>query len=352
MDTSRLKTVAVAIVIAVGASSAAAGPALDPISAGNVTVSLPRGWKTSSDAAHGTFVAQRDPGHNDSPTLLVTIQSSGASASANQLIDALIAGMGSGVKIIRRAPLSGGQMAIAEGMTGGFKVRLGAVAVAGNGAAIVGVLVSRAEQFDGLGGVQLVTSVLASIRANGDASAPAAPSPAEPAVSNTEPFSGNQTVDIEKGRLPLLAHAISVRELAGDWKDAGSAISAWYSAQTGQYVGFDAILSSATYHIAGNGSYTKDATHVSLGTHVSSVTSRDTGVIAAAGPSVIEISIDNKNGPTWHGWYVIRGWYQTGGQTVMKLNGPWQLQADGSLPPEAFNLDAWGKNTYYWVRAR
>jgi hypothetical protein len=49
-------------------------------------------------------------------------------------------------------------------------------------------------------------------------------------------------------------------------------------------------------------------------------------------------------------WDVIRGWYASGGQTVMKLNGPWQLRGDGSLDPEAFNLDAWGKNTYYWVR--
>jgi hypothetical protein len=34
----------------------------------------------------------------------------------------------------------------------------------------------------------------------------------------------------------------------------------------------------------------------------------------------------------------------------IKLNGPWQRRADGSLDPEAFNLDAWGKNAYYWVR--
>jgi hypothetical protein len=69
-----------------------------------------------------------------------------------------------------------------------------------------------------------------------------------------------------------------------------------------------------------------------------------------AGPSVIEISINN--GPTWHGWYVIRGWHVSGGQSVMKLNGPWAAaRRDGSLDPEAFSLDAWGKNSYYWIRA-
>lgn len=85
---------------------------------------------------------------------------------------------------------------------------------------------------------------------------------------------------------------------------------------------------------------------------MASVTSHDTGVITVAGPAVIKMSLNNKNGPTWYGWYVIRGWYENGGQTVMKLNGPWQPRAGGSLDPEAFNLDAFGKNTYYWIRGK
>jgi hypothetical protein len=36
----------------------------------------------------------------------------------------------------------------------------------------------------------------------------------------------------------------------------------------------------------------------------------------------------------------------------MKLNGPWRPAADGSLDPQAYNLDAFGKNTYYWIRGK
>jgi hypothetical protein len=36
----------------------------------------------------------------------------------------------------------------------------------------------------------------------------------------------------------------------------------------------------------------------------------------------------------------------------MKLNGPWPPRADGSIDPEAYNLDAFGKNTYYWIRGK
>ncbi|HEX3154691.1 MAG TPA: hypothetical protein VHV32_08705 [Candidatus Angelobacter sp.] len=343
-------TLALAMVITLFAPLATGQVALDPVTSGRISVSLPRGWQTTTDTSRGVFFAQRNANRKDAPAMMVVVQSTGVTVNTDQLLDSLLAQAATDVKVIERTRLGRGErQVIAEGTAGGVRAKLAGIAMVRHGGVVLGLLASAPGEFDRLGGAGLVGNVLASITIDGQSAA----EPADTAVANKMPvMQSNQTVNLEKGRLPQLTRPITIDDLAGDWKDAGSGITNWYSAQTGTFLGASTILSSATYHISANGRFHKEATHVALGNTMASVTSQDAGVITVAGPAVIKMSLNNKNGPTWYGWYVVRGWYANSGQTVMKLNGPWQPRADGSLDPEAFNLDAFGKNTYYWIRGK
>lgn len=169
--------------------------------------------------------------------MMVVVQSSGVTATEDLLLDALLARAASDIGVMERTQLQPkGRRVIAEGNAGGVRVRIGAIAVNENGGAVISLLVSQPGEFDALGGIGLVTAVLGSIRVSGQSSV----SQSTPS-NRIEPLS-NQTVDLAKGRLPQLTRAIAVSDLVGEWKDAGSSITNWYSSQTGRYVGFDAIV--------------------------------------------------------------------------------------------------------------
>ncbi len=73
-------------------------------------------------------------------------------------------------------------MLIADGRVGDIRVRLGAIAVATAGASIVSLLVAKAGEFDRLGGMELVTTILTSIKPH----APPAPPPQAPVPVESE----------------------------------------------------------------------------------------------------------------------------------------------------------------------
>jgi hypothetical protein len=272
MHPNKHSTLALAIVVTLFAPLATSQVALDPVTSGRVSVSLPRGWHTTTDASHGVFLAQSNPNRKDAPAMMVVVQSTGVTVNTDQLLDSLLAQAATDVKVIERTRLGrGGRQVIAEGTAGGVRAKIAAIAMVRHGGVVLGLLASAPGEFDRLGGAGLVGNVLASIAIDGQS---AAEPPADTAVTNEmPPMQGNQTVDLEKGRLPQLTRPITVDDLAGDWKDAGSGITNWYSAQTGTFLGASAILSSATYHISANGGFRKEATHVALGNTMASVTS-------------------------------------------------------------------------------
>jgi hypothetical protein len=58
------------------------------VTSGGVTVSLPEGWKTTSDASRGVFIGQQDPSREGSAVMMVMVQPTGVTAIEDQLLDA------------------------------------------------------------------------------------------------------------------------------------------------------------------------------------------------------------------------------------------------------------------------
>src|SRR5438874_788735 len=180
---------AIAICCAV---AAAKPPALEPYNAGAFSVSLPKGWAVTADMAKGTVLAQQDPRRKDGAEVLVVVAAS--AATEDQALDQTVQTL----KVVKRgAAPGGGKLVVAEGVSEGIKVRLGAVAVAANGTLVMAVLISKVEDFDGLGGTEPVAKTVASYVA---AAAPA-------------PASGAQT--------------ITLADLAGEWKRGGGELASY-----------------------------------------------------------------------------------------------------------------------------
>jgi hypothetical protein len=167
----------VIIVMCVMAASAAAKPALEPHDFGALKVQMPRGWSFTADAAKGMAVAQQDPKRKDAAQLVVVVVTANA-PTEDQLLDGIAGQVAQSLKIVHRgtAPGGTGKQLVADGVVDNIKVRLGAIAVAASGGAVVGVLIAKGGEFDGLGGLDLVISVMASLKGTG-ATAPTATAP-------------------------------------------------------------------------------------------------------------------------------------------------------------------------------
>ncbi|MGE5187356.1 MAG: hypothetical protein ACM31C_35160 [Acidobacteriota bacterium] len=233
------------VVMVLAASAVAAPPQLAPATAGSLTVSLPKGWKVTSQSAGATiFVAQQDPAKADAAALLVTIQLAGNTQTEDQLLDVVAKQVATNVKVVKREAIAGGgHMLIADGTAGAIKVRIGAIAVASGGSGVMGVLVAKPGDFDALGGPGLVTSVMTSIRAQ-----PAAqPAPAAPA--------------------PAASHGrITIPDLAGVWDSDEASIKQYAYSNGGGYAGATAMSSRKTYTVAANGDYTAKFANYAGGT--------------------------------------------------------------------------------------
>jgi uncharacterized membrane protein YdfJ with MMPL/SSD domain len=97
----------------------AAMPALEPVASGELTVSLPKGWKVTTDATKGLFLAQRDPAKKDAPVALVLVQASGVNATEDQLLDGVAAMIAKDMKVVnRQARPGGGTVLVGDGRAG------------------------------------------------------------------------------------------------------------------------------------------------------------------------------------------------------------------------------------------
>src|SRR5262249_48685837 len=142
----KMMRIAVLALILYSRAALAGMPALEPVSSGELTVSLPKGWKITTDASKGIFLAQRDPARKDAPAVLVMVQASGVTATEDQLLDAVAAMVARDLKVVERQALpGGGSVLVGDGRAGDVPVRVGVLAVAGNGGAIVALLASRSD---------------------------------------------------------------------------------------------------------------------------------------------------------------------------------------------------------------
>jgi hypothetical protein len=138
-------------------------PALVTYDAKAFTISVPKGWNVVADASKGTVVAQQDPKRKDAAQLLVMAGT--GSTTADQVLDALLKQVAASMKVTKREklPNDAGLLVVADGTTDGIKVRLGAIA-AGKGTVVVGLLITKVDDFEALGGTTTIATVLASIK--------------------------------------------------------------------------------------------------------------------------------------------------------------------------------------------
>jgi hypothetical protein len=182
-----------------------------------------------------------------------------------------------------------------------------------------------------------VTQVDAFIRAI-DLDKPAAP-------ANHTAASAPASVDADGNIvIPQPTRQLTIADLVGEWGDNPGRISTTYvNRSDGAYAGTDSLHFTSTWTIDGSGRYTNDFFEVRNGKKLRDVT---TGTITIVGRL---ISIRHKGTAK----YVVRGWLELPGITILKVAGPW---FDDQVIPERvftdFSEDSRFILTAKWVRKK
>jgi hypothetical protein len=305
-----------------------------------------------SDSSKGMVIAQQDPKRTDAAQAMILVIANN-SATEDQVLDAIAAQAATNLKVIKRGALRGGtgKQLVADGVTGGVKIRLGAIAI-GNGSGIVlGLVISKVGEFDSLGGLDLVTAMLGSIKANGAAApAPAPTAPADAPAAGPASGDGPEMTpafdDYKSLIIPPPYRAIGAADLAGVWKNDDRAISSYASATTGAYAGFDAVVGNETWAVSPKGNFSSTYHGAMVGTgYVHAVDGASEGTMTIARDGTIAI---RKSGDAHVTYYLLRGWFVGKDVVMMKINGPYYDAIPDDVRPadKAVNLNR------VWVRAR
>ncbi|MFT3840409.1 MAG: hypothetical protein QM723_25700 [Myxococcaceae bacterium] len=178
-------SLALAVVLLTAVPSFAGVPELEDKTFDAISVGVPKGWSIKTQSGNGTqmFMAQRPPGADDSPAVVVTVTPDGATATEDQLVTAILSQLGKSAKVTKRESLQGGgTQVIADGAAGKVPVRLGAVVLARDGHAVTISLIATPADFESLGGMKFVVATLGSIKP----AKTAAPANADPKPAKTK----------------------------------------------------------------------------------------------------------------------------------------------------------------------
>jgi hypothetical protein len=315
----------------VGGGIALANAPLAPYDAGKLTVSLPKGWTVTADLDKGVIAAQQDPAHKDAAAVLLMIQPS-TTSTEDQLLDLVASSMSKDLKVAKREALSGGgRVMIADGTIESLKVRLGVIAIASGGSALVCVLVAKPAAFDQLGGIGLVTSILTSVKTAGAPAAQTAPA----------------TTPNGKLIVPPLDHKLALSELAGEWRHDEGVLQDYVDRVTGRPAGFDALRYTDKWTFDGKaGVYSEFFGIVTSGGTSKKIVENRGGAVSLDSNMVMTIK--------WKGAaqqeYLVRGIIELPTMTVITFNGPWYdkgVSADVLADPtHGTNLDQ------HWIRKK
>jgi len=169
--------------------------------------------------------------------------------------------------------------------------------------------------------------------------------PAEPA--KTSVASAPPAVD-SYGNLiiPLLTRQLTVADLAGEWGEGDTRMAtAYYSANTGNYVGTDRVAFKTKSTITKNGGYSNDFFEIRNGKKLSDKT---TGTISIDG-RVFSMKNTKYN---YVSRYVIRGWVELPDMTILRVAGPWNDNEE--IPERIFTdpPDVYMNKAENWVRKK
>lgn len=162
---------------------------------------------------------------------------------------------------------------------------------------------------------------------------PATNAPAPPALDGD----GNLVI-------PQPARQLTIADLAGEWGDHPGRISTTYvNRSDGTHAGTDSLHFTSKWTFGGDGKYSNDFFEVRNGKKLRDVT---TGSVTIAGRL---ITIRHKATAR----YVVRGWLELPGMTVLQVAGPWY---DGQEIPERF-FTVFGEDSRFflttkWVRKK
>ncbi len=233
---------------------------------------------------------------------------------------------------MREAIRGGGRRMIADGMAGNNRVRVGVLALVTNGAAVVSLLVSKPGDFELLGGIELVAGILTSLKAK-DAPAPPASSPQGGSVAG------------QGGKLdvPPLARPLTAADLTGEWSNDDSVMSNYVNYR-GDNAGFQSISTREKWVFDGKGGVSSAFTGTTAGRGgARQVNEKKSGTVAFSQGIVMTLAWSGAAQPS----YVIRGWRELTGMTVLLLNGPWY----GNVPADVLADRSRGTNLdSYWIR--
>lgn len=334
-----MRKLLVASALLLSATSAWAGTApLDTFNGPAFSVGLPRGWNVTSDPSRGVIIAQEDPNRQDAAALLL-LTVNGTDQSAEALLDAVAGQFATGLKVARRETVPGGGMLmVADGRIGDITVRLGVIAVAQNGTAVVCLVGAKPRQFVDLGGIDLVVAVMASMQANAQPQAPApAPAPgANPAPSDDPNY------------IPPPARPLRVADVVGEWKKGeSSSITTYVNSYTGNYAGFNSISTTESWSINAKGQCKGDFYGITAGNGGPHAVKEKYNATIAFSPDGVIFGI-KKDADANTTKFIVRGWAERPNGTVLILNGPFynDVPQDCLNPQKCVNLN----NT--WVRPR
>ncbi len=331
---------AILILVCVSAGSASANAPLAPYNAGKLTVSLPTGWKVTADLDKGVIAAQQDPAHNDAAAVLLMIQPS-TTSTEDQLLDTVASSISKDLKVAKREALSGGgHVMIADGTMESIKVRLGVIAIASGGSALVCVLVAKPGEFDKLGGIGLVTGILTSVKTKGAAAS--SPPPSQPPVQAAPATTPNGKLIV-----PPLDHKLAVSELDGEWRHDDGVLQDYVDRVTGRPAGFDALRYNDKWTFDGKGGVYSEFFGIATSGGTSKKIVENKGGAVSFDSNMV-MTIKWKVGPQQE--FLVRGLIELPTMTVITFNGPWY---DKGVPADVLADRTHGTNfDQQWIRKK
>src|SRR5262249_14251968 len=208
----------------------------------------------------------------------------------------------------------------AGGRTAASAVRLGVSAVVQHRPAVVCLVGAKPRPFAELGGIDLVVAVMGSMKAN--APAAAAPGGADP------------------NYVPPPPRPLRVSDLVGDWKHGDSSMTTYVNSYTGDYAGFSSIKTSEAWSINAKGQLKADFYGVTAGNGGPRQIKEKYNATIALSPDGVIFAIKQEGRATITK-YIVRGWAERPGGTLLILNGPFydEVSPECLNPQKCVNLD-------------
>ena len=141
--------------------------------------------------------------------------------------------------------------------------------------------------------------------------------------------------------IPMPAKQLTVADLAGEWSETSGFSTTYVDRYTGAYAGTDSLHYRSKSTFTENGGYLNDFFAIRNGKKIIDKTSGTFTVVGRV------LSIKQKNTAK----YVIRGWLELPGMTILKVCGPWY--DNDVIPENIFTNQEQGANlNSNWIRKK